>query len=198
MSFAFSQILTPASLAALTSVASSVATLEPAISSIAASVATLDPSIAAVAVSVAPILPAVSAVAVSVAPILPAVSSVAVSVAALNTIVMAGLISATADSAANTMLTQTIASVAGQSIYLYAFGVTVGGAAVTSTVVISIIDDAITIYKTSIGIGAPIGESRNREFAAPIKGTSGKSLTLQVTAGGGSVVMIGNLVYVQR
>jgi hypothetical protein len=170
MSFAFSQILTPASPEAL--------------SSVATSVAVLDPDIAAIAVSVAPILPAVS--------------SVAVSVSALTSIATTGLISATADSAANTILTQTISSVAGQSIYLFAFGVTVSGAALTSTVVISIIDDVTTIYKTTIGIGAPIGESRYREFAAPIKGTSGKSLTLQATAGGSSVVMVGNLVYTQR
>jgi hypothetical protein len=127
-----------------------------------------------------------------------ALSSVATSVSVLTSITATGLISATADSAANTTLTQTISSVAGQSIYLFAFGVTVSGAALTSTVVIEIIDDITTIYKTTIGIGAPIGESRYRDFAAPIKGTSGKSLTLQATAGGGSVVMVGNLVYIQR
>jgi hypothetical protein len=184
MSFAFSQILTPASPEAL--------------SSVATSVAVLDPEVQAVAVSVAAILPEVQAVAVSVAAILPEVQAVAVSVAALTSVITTGLISATADSAANTTLTQTISSVASQSIYLFAFGVTVSGAALTSTVVISIIDDVTTIYKTTIGIGAPIGESRYREFAAPIKGTSGKSLTLQATAGGGSVVMVGNLVYTQR
>lgn len=106
-----------------------------------------------------------------------------------------GLTSVTADSAANTALTQTVAAVAGKSHYLYAFGASVGAAALASTVTVTIKDGATAIYKVTLGVGSPIGEARYREFAKPIKITTAAALTLEATAGGAGVVMTGNLVY---
>jgi hypothetical protein len=103
--------------------------------------------------------------------------------------------SATADSAANTALTQTVSGETGKSHYLLAFSVAVSGAALSSTVTVSIKDGTTTIYKTVLGAGSPIGEIRSFEFDIPIRITGGNDLTLYVTAGGASAVVTGNLVY---
>jgi hypothetical protein len=109
-----------------------------------------------------------------------------------------GLQSVTADSAANTALTKTVAAVAGKGHLLYGFGVSVSGAALSSTVTVTIKDGTTVIYKLFIGAGSPVGESRFREFSEPIQITTGNALVLEASAGGASAVITGNIVYATR
>jgi hypothetical protein len=104
--------------------------------------------------------------------------------------------SVTEDSAANTALTKTVSGVSGYSHYLLAFSVAVSGAALSTSVTVSIKDSTTTIYKTIVGAGSPIGEIRDFTFDIPIRITGGNDLTLYATAGGAGAVITGNIVYV--
>jgi hypothetical protein len=102
----------------------------------------------------------------------------------------------TADSAANTALTQTISGSTGYRHCLVAFSAAVSGAALSSTVTVSVMDGSTAFYKTVLGAGSPIGEIRSFNFDVPISITSDSDLVLYATAGGASAVITGNLVYI--
>jgi hypothetical protein len=104
----------------------------------------------------------------------------------------------TADSSVNTALNLVVTSVAGQSHYLYGFGMSTSGISTSSSINIIIKDGVTSIYKTSLDPGSPVGASQFRCFPTPIKITAENALTLTIDAGGASVVTIGNLVYTTR
>ena len=108
------------------------------------------------------------------------------------------LTAVTADSSANTALNLTVISVPGQSHYLYGFEMSILGASTSSNINIIIKDDTTSIYKTGLEAGVPIGSAQFRYFPVPIKITAEKSLSLAIDAGGTSVTIIGNLIYVTR
>lgn len=109
-----------------------------------------------------------------------------------------GCTSVTADSSANATLTMTVAAVNAKSHYLYSFGVSISGAALSSSITATIKDGSTSIYKVNLGVGSPVGEARYRVFSVPIKITANTNLVLEVTAGGAGVITTGNLVYITR
>lgn len=97
-------------------------------------------------------------------------------------------------SAANTAQTLTqAAGGAGIRNFCYGFAVQVIGAAAVSDTLIELKDDTTVKWRAYIGAGAAKGSVYSITFPKPIQGTANKAMTLEVAAGGASVVTVANM-----